>query len=79
MDNPVRNSYWTGCKRWVSASTAETSQDIDPTDLQYVADVLRYMVQDDSAALWTMPGRGFDYDKWSLPVEGAGTVTAAAL
>ena len=55
-----------------------TSQDIDPSDLQYAADFLRYMIQDDPGALWTMPGGGFDCDEWMLPVEGAGTVLALA-
>lgn len=55
-----------------------TSQDIDLSDLQYVADALRYLAQDNPAALWTMPGGSFDCDEWTLPVEGAGTVLALA-
>ncbi|KAJ9151454.1 hypothetical protein NKR19_g4976 [Coniochaeta hoffmannii] len=35
------------------------------------------MVQDNPAVLWTIPGSGFDCEKWSLPVEGAGTVALA--
>lgn len=55
-----------------------TSQGIDPSDLQYVADALRYMAQDNPATLWTMPGSGFDCAEWTLPIEGAGTVLALA-
>lgn len=55
-----------------------TSQDINLDDLQYVADFLRYMVQDNPAAMWTMPGGKFDCDEWTIPVDGAGTVLALA-
>lgn len=55
-----------------------TSQGINVDDLQYVADFLRYLTSDDPAALWTMPGGGFDCDEWTLPIEGAGTVLALA-
>lgn len=56
-----------------------TPQDIDLDDLQYVADYLRYIGEENSGlnSMWTMP-TAVSCDEWSLPVDNAGTVLALA-
>lgn len=55
------------------------SQNLNPDDIQYVAEFLRYIGQQASGAdkFWTMP-KGFDCPEWGLPVDGANTVLALA-
>ncbi|KAG6001333.1 hypothetical protein E4U21_004431 [Claviceps maximensis] len=55
------------------------SQNLDPEDVQYVADYLRYIGDNNQGAakFWTMP-KAIDCAEWSLPVPGAGTVLALA-
>ncbi|KAF1731024.1 hypothetical protein CRV24_009096 [Beauveria bassiana] len=55
------------------------SQDLDPEDVQYVAQYLRYLNDQNSGKdkFWTMP-KAIDCAEWSLPVPNAGTVLALA-
>ncbi|KAL7628810.1 hypothetical protein AAE478_000325 [Parahypoxylon ruwenzoriense] len=55
-------------------------QDILIDDVQYVADYLRYLGEDNSGlnAMWTMPVEGFECQEWLLPVPAAGTVLPLA-
>lgn len=54
-------------------------QQLDPEDIQYVADYLRYIGQNNNGAakFWNMP-KAIDCAEWSLPVPDAGTVLALA-
>lgn len=55
-------------------------QDILLEDVQYVADYLRYIGEENTGldAFWTMPAEGFDCQEWQLPVPSAGTVLPLA-
>ncbi|KAJ6789222.1 hypothetical protein PWT90_05832 [Aphanocladium album] len=55
------------------------SQNLDPDDIQYVADYLRYLGEQDKDKdkFWTRP-KAIDCAEWSLPVPNAGTVLALA-
>lgn len=55
------------------------SQDVDPEDVQYVAEYLRSLGKDNEGMdkFWTMP-KSIDCAEWSLPVYNAGTVLALA-
>ncbi|KAG6015198.1 hypothetical protein E4U54_004009 [Claviceps lovelessii] len=55
------------------------SQHLDPEDIQYVADYLRFVGENNEGAakFWTMP-KAVDCAEWSLPIPGAGTVLALA-
>ncbi|OAQ77783.1 hypothetical protein VFPBJ_08255 [Purpureocillium lilacinum] len=54
-------------------------QQLDPEDIQYVADYLRYIGEQNTGAakFWNMP-KAVDCAEWSLPVPNAGTVLALA-
>ncbi|UNI24916.1 hypothetical protein JDV02_010633 [Purpureocillium takamizusanense] len=54
-------------------------QQLDPDDIQYVADYLRYIGDQNTGAgkFWSMP-KAVDCAEWSLPVPDAGTVLALA-
>ncbi|EGX97038.1 hypothetical protein CCM_01697 [Cordyceps militaris CM01] len=54
-----------------------TSQNIDPEDVQYVAEYLRSLSAENEGKnkFWTMP-KSIDCAEWSLPVFNAGTVLA---
>ncbi|KAI0377232.1 hypothetical protein F5Y04DRAFT_264927 [Hypomontagnella monticulosa] len=56
------------------------SQDILIEDVQYVADYLRYIGEENSGlnAMWSMPIAGFDCQEWQLPVPAAGSVLPLA-
>ncbi|OAR02248.1 hypothetical protein LLEC1_06210 [Akanthomyces lecanii] len=55
------------------------SQDLDPEDIQYVAQYLRYLNEQNTGKdkFWTMP-KAVDCAEWSLPVANGGTVLALA-
>lgn len=56
------------------------SQHVDLEDVKYVADVLRYISDNNQGAakFWNMPKAIGDCAEWSLPVTDAGTVLALA-
>ncbi|KAF1842321.1 uncharacterized protein K460DRAFT_346030 [Cucurbitaria berberidis CBS 394.84] len=54
-----------------------TAQNIDKDDIQYAADYLRHLADENNNPLWTMPPE-FDCAEWGLPVADAGTVLVLA-
>lgn len=55
------------------------SQNLDPDDVQYVAEYLRFLSDQNKGAdkFWNMP-KGLDCPEWGLPVPDSGTVLALA-
>lgn len=55
------------------------SQNLDPDDVQYVAEYLRFLGDQakDADKFWNMP-KGFDCPEWGLPVPDSGSVLALA-
>ncbi|KAI8304807.1 hypothetical protein K4K59_012638 [Colletotrichum sp. SAR11_240] len=54
-----------------------TSQNLDPEDIEYAAQYLRYLAGTNNNPLWNM-SPAFDCAEWTLPLFGAGTVMALA-
>jgi hypothetical protein len=54
-----------------------TAQDIAVDDIQYAANYLRFLADNNANPLWTMPPE-VDCSEWSLPVADAGTVLVLA-
>ncbi|OAA48376.1 hypothetical protein NOR_01626 [Metarhizium rileyi] len=68
-----------GLQRICYGVSGGMSQDLDPEDVQYVADYLRYLSdQNEGAAkFWNMP-KSIDCAEWGLPVPSGLTVLALA-
>lgn len=68
-----------GPKRVCYGIDGGQSQNIDPEDVQYVADYLRYLGDENEgdAKFWNMP-KAVDCAEWTLPIENGGTVLALA-
>ncbi|KGO66433.1 hypothetical protein PITC_067290 [Penicillium italicum] len=75
----VRAACGEGPEKVCYGVSGGTPQQLDPEDIQYVADYLRYIGQQNTgvAKFWNMP-KAIDCAEWSLPVADAGTVQALA-
>ena len=77
-----RGACYEGTQKLCYGVNGGESQDVDPEDVQYAADYLRYLDEQNKGSdrLWTMPKESSvgDCAEWAFPIPNAGTVLALA-